>query len=105
MSVFSATASVPLPASHYLLAPSKPSANSFTIYTCKTVSKQSTLTPFRMNTYQKQGGGGHPTTLRSGLVPRHDERPTANGKPLGFTDHWSLISGHSRSLLVPRYLP
>src|SRR5260370_35689078 len=31
---------------------------SFTINTCKSVSKQTTLTPFRMNTYEKQGGGG-----------------------------------------------
>src|SRR5260370_17866404 len=26
--------------------------------TCKSVSKQRTLTPFRMNTYEKQGGAG-----------------------------------------------
>src|SRR5258707_10109949 len=31
---------------------------SFRINTCKSVSKQMTLTPFRMNTYEKQGGGG-----------------------------------------------
>jgi hypothetical protein len=31
---------------------------SFRINTCKSVSKQRTLTPFRMNTYEKQGGGG-----------------------------------------------
>src|SRR5260221_14395558 len=58
MSVLSATPPVRLPASHYLLAPSKPSAKSFIIRTCKTVSKQSTLTPFRINTYEKTGGGG-----------------------------------------------
>src|SRR6266436_86664 len=33
-------------------------AYSFRINTCKSVSKQMTLTPFRMNTYEKQGGGG-----------------------------------------------
>jgi len=27
------------------------------INTCKSVSKQTTLTPFRMNTYEKIGGG------------------------------------------------
>jgi len=31
---------------------------SFRMNTCKSVSKQTTLTPFRMNTYEKQGGGG-----------------------------------------------
>src|SRR5258708_38404529 len=31
---------------------------SFRMNTCKSVSKQRTLTPFRMNTYEKQGGGG-----------------------------------------------
>ena len=30
----------------------------FRINTSKSVSKQTTLTPFRMNTYEKQGGGG-----------------------------------------------
>src|SRR5713226_1152442 len=30
----------------------------FRINTCKSVSKQKTLTPFRMNTYEKQGEGG-----------------------------------------------
>src|SRR5258708_8793807 len=29
----------------------------FRISTCKSVSKQTTLTPFRINTYEKQGGG------------------------------------------------
>src|SRR5260370_39483401 len=32
----------------------------FRINTCKSVSKQRTLTIFRMNTYAKQGGGGAP---------------------------------------------
>src|SRR5882762_6041055 len=62
MSVFSATPPVPLPASHDLFAPSKPSTKSFTICTCKTVSKQSTLTPFRINTYKKHPG--YPPSLR-----------------------------------------
>src|SRR5260370_9228142 len=30
----------------------------FRINTCKSVSKQMTLTPFRINTYEKTGGGG-----------------------------------------------
>jgi hypothetical protein len=32
--------------------------NTFRINTCKSVSKQKTLTPFRINTYEKQGGRG-----------------------------------------------
>ena len=36
----------------------KPSRNSYRINTCKSVSKQMTLTPFRMNTYEKHGGRG-----------------------------------------------
>jgi len=35
-------------------------ATSFRINTCKSVSKQTTLTPFRINTYEKTGGGGPP---------------------------------------------
>jgi hypothetical protein len=31
--------------------------NTFTINTCKSVSKQTTSSPFRMNTYEKPGGG------------------------------------------------
>jgi hypothetical protein len=33
-------------------------SNSFRINTCKSVSKQMTLTLFRMYTYEKWGGGG-----------------------------------------------
>src|SRR5258708_2498301 len=33
-------------------------ASPFRINTCKSVSKQTTLTPFRMNTYEKTGGWG-----------------------------------------------
>src|SRR5579859_1399348 len=36
------------------------SVTTFRINTCKSVSKQKTLTSFRMNTYEKRGGGGHP---------------------------------------------
>ena len=48
--------------------------NLFRINTCKSVSKQRTLTPFRMNTYEKQGGGGQllltriPAAQRYGFV-------------------------------------
>jgi hypothetical protein len=38
----------------------------FRINTCKSASKQRTLTPFRMNTYEKQGEGGYPRRYRPG---------------------------------------
>src|SRR5713101_655999 len=34
------------------------SISTFRMNTCKSVSKQTTLTPFRMNTYEKPGEGG-----------------------------------------------
>ena len=37
---------------------SPPPLTTFRINTCKSVSKQTTLTSFRMNTYEKRGGGG-----------------------------------------------
>src|SRR6266436_4948985 len=38
----------------------------FRINTCKSVSKQTTLSTFRINTYEKQGeGGGSPQTVNS----------------------------------------
>jgi hypothetical protein len=43
----------------YRYADAKPHGNNpFIINTCKSVSKQRTLTTFRMNTYAKQGEGG-----------------------------------------------
>jgi hypothetical protein len=45
----------------------------FRINTCKSVSKQRTLTAFRMNTYEKRGGGGvmiPPPTCITGLQRR-----------------------------------
>jgi len=39
-----------------------PRVTTFRMNTCKSVSKQKTLSPFRMNTYAKGGGGG---TLRA----------------------------------------
>src|ERR1700732_2496142 len=38
--------------------------STFRMNTCKSVSKQRTLTPFRMNTYAKTGGRGYPSLLR-----------------------------------------
>src|SRR5712692_6196151 len=44
--------------------------SSFRMNTCKSVSKQRTLTTFRMNTYEKQGegGGGANWNLRNTLA-------------------------------------
>src|SRR5258708_14944247 len=43
----------------------------FRINTSKSVSKQTTLTPFRMNTYEKTGGwGGSPQTVNNPRAPR-----------------------------------
>jgi hypothetical protein len=39
------------------------SSNLFRINTCKSVSKQMTLTSFGMNTYKNMGGGGVPLSL------------------------------------------
>src|SRR6266849_4036668 len=46
-----------LPATHYPLTTHSP-LTTFRINTCKSVSKQRTLTPFRMNTYEKHRGVG-----------------------------------------------
>ena len=49
------------PTTHYPLLTTHSPLTTFRINTCKSVSKQSTLTIFRMNTYAKQGeGGGRP---------------------------------------------
>jgi hypothetical protein len=46
-------------ANHYMLWFSeKPPCKSFRMRTCKSVSKQRTSSPFRMNTYKKTGGRG-----------------------------------------------
>src|SRR6266481_5025031 len=45
-----------------------PVTYSFRINTYKSVSKQRTLTPFRMNTYEKQGKGGSMAFLARSLI-------------------------------------
>ncbi len=42
----------------------RPSLTTFRINTCKSVSKQKTLTIFRINTYEKRGEGGLAVPLR-----------------------------------------
>ena len=41
-----------------------PRVTTFRMNTCKSVSKQRTLTSSRMNTYENPGGGGHQSTSR-----------------------------------------
>ena len=55
----------------------------FRINTCKSVSKQMTLTPFRMNTYEKTGGwgaflGSERSNLQPFNVPTCFRRPTSS---------------------------
>ena len=47
-----------LPSNRWIPAIPRGARILFRINTCKTVSKQTTLTTFRMNTYEKTGGGG-----------------------------------------------
>jgi hypothetical protein len=47
-----------LPATHYPLLTAHYPLTTFRINTCKSVSKQRTLTPSRINTYKKPRGGG-----------------------------------------------
>jgi hypothetical protein len=46
----------------------------FRINTCKSVSKQRTLTIFRMNTYEKTGEGGYPRAVQTGHIPDRIDR-------------------------------
>ena len=52
----------------------------FRINTCKSVSKQTTLTIFRMNTYKKQGEGGAPANRWSPNPQRPSHAP--RGAPI-----------------------
>src|SRR5882757_2495573 len=54
-----------------------PSLTTFRMNTCKSVSKQTTLSPFRMNTYEKQGGRGHTrsTPISNRILQIHFGRP------------------------------
>ncbi len=60
----------------------------FRMNTCKSVSKQRTLSTFRMNTYAKPGGGGPQTRsarLKSAATLQRKQIPhTARKRPSGF---------------------
>src|SRR5216683_2950731 len=62
--------------------------NPFRINTCKSVSKQTTLTPFRMNTYEKTGGG-EGQLVQTGRMPD-------NPGILASAVHGTRFTGHSR---------
>ena len=66
----------------------RPQLTTFRINTCKSVSKQSTLTPFRMNTYEKQGGGGSPGRTRT--LTRTPKRVPVT-RSIVPRDHFSFI--------------
>lgn len=54
----------------------------FRMNTCKSVSKQGTLTAFRMNTYEKTGGRGvHKTPLFMHLALSHQSQVTIHQPP------------------------
>src|SRR5258708_8370521 len=53
-----------------------PSSNLFTMNTCKSVSKQTTLTIFRINTYEKHRGWGQLLLTRHALKGVCPERPS-----------------------------
>ena len=50
----------------------------FRINTCKSVSKQRTLTSFRINTYEKQGEGASPPGVQTGHI--RDVAPSLLGR-------------------------
>jgi hypothetical protein len=70
--------------------------NTFRINTCKSVSKQTTLTSFGINTYEKPGGGGPPCVS---CDPRTPSFPSAAfAFPLSTVDPCYFLSAFSGSL-------
>src|SRR6266404_5402046 len=66
-------------------------SNSFGINTCKSVSKQRTLSPSRMNTYAKTGEGGPPTQGS----PRAAQESKFWMSPLSVRQYTTSASGRS----------
>src|SRR5712692_1467192 len=67
----------------------------FRINTCKSASKQTTLTPFRMNTYEKTGGaflGSERSNLQPFNVPTCFRRPTSSCISIRSGIHVSQLS-------------
>src|SRR5258708_18323296 len=54
----------PSPRSARICSPALAAPTSFRINTCKSVTKQTTLTLFRINTYEKRGGWGSSKALQ-----------------------------------------
>jgi hypothetical protein len=92
-----------------------PSSNLFGINTCKSVSKQSTLTPFRMNTYEKHRGEGVLLLTRNpkkDFYPEGAPRlkdlcspPTTDACPASPRLPVGLIGSHSNSSYSDRESP
>jgi hypothetical protein len=65
----------PQPRPHLLPQNKTGPLSSFRMNTCKSVSKQRTLSSFRINTYAKTGGGGlDPRWVRTGHIPDRIDR-------------------------------
>src|SRR6266404_5844525 len=71
------------------------SSISFRMNTCKSVSKQKTLTPFRMNTYEKHRGVG---VL---LLTRHPRKGVCPERPSGVKD----LSSNPKKDFYPERAP
>ncbi len=80
----------------------------FKINTCKSVSKQTTLTPIRMNTYEKHRGEGAPPTFPSRNARKHFAHPLffsttcamPFSQPLSFDNHpfsWGVYPPQRRT--------
>src|SRR5258708_12970658 len=69
----------------------QPSSNLFTMNTCKSVSKQTTLTIFRINTYEKHRGWGQL------LLTRHPLKGVCPERPSGVND----LSCHPLRIAFP----
>src|SRR5258708_19898714 len=74
-----------------------PSVNLFTMNTCKSVSKQRTLSIFRINTYEKHRGWGHLLLTRQPLKGVCPERPSGVKDLSCHPMRMRILSEHSES--------
>src|SRR6267142_4974431 len=86
-----------------MAGPKLPLASTFRMNSCKSVSKQRTLSPFRMNTCEKPGGGvetakvnrriGKAWKRKSGAL-----RPVAVRQPRTKTHDYEMITNFLRAI-------
>src|SRR6202171_446784 len=76
---------------------SRPTLTTFKINSCKSVSKQRTLTPFRMNTYEKNRGSAPPPPVYNQQLPRLQLRERPSYAPRGA----SIPCGLTRLRILP----